>query len=60
MTIPTIGAGFLSVRLEEQTKLLDDSAYPTPIGLVGWRQRQLGRVRGISELRLTSILWNQV
>ena len=35
MTIPTIGAGFLSVRLEEQTKLLDDGAYPTPIGLVG-------------------------
>ena len=35
MTIPTIGAGFLSVRLEEQTKLLDDSAYPTPIGPVG-------------------------
>ena len=34
MTIPTIGAGFLSVRLEEQTELLDDSAYP-PIGANG-------------------------
>ena len=35
MTIPTIGAGFLSGHLEEQTELLDDSAYPPPIGLVG-------------------------